>query len=241
MDPAEFYDVLAPHFHLIHADWEESVARQGEQLGGIIAEYVPGARTVLDCACGIGTQTLGLAARGYELTASDIAQVALARAKKEAAHRSLEIGFSTADMRKLPFDRQFDVVLAADNSVPHLLNDDEILQAFREFRRCTRGLCIVTVRDYDMMERDRVQFQPYAAHRVGDKLYSVYQVRELVGETYVVNLYVVEDGAETNVLVARTRYHAVSTKRLLELFHEAGFMQATRLDGRFFQPLLLAR
>jgi hypothetical protein len=67
VDPADFYDALAPHFHLIHPDWEASVTRQGEQLDGVIQEFVPGARTVLDCACGIGTQALGLAARGYAL------------------------------------------------------------------------------------------------------------------------------------------------------------------------------
>ncbi|MDH3592967.1 MAG: SAM-dependent methyltransferase, partial [Planctomycetota bacterium] len=65
MDAAGFYDALAAHFHLIHADWDASVELQGEQLDGVIQEFAPGARTVLDCACGIGTQALGLAARGY--------------------------------------------------------------------------------------------------------------------------------------------------------------------------------
>ncbi len=245
MDPADFYDALAPHFHLIHPDWEASVTRQGEQLDGVIQEFVPGARTVLDCACGIGTQALGLAARGYAVTASDIAEDAVERAGEEAARRALEIEFSIADWRELHarHQRQFDVVLAADNSVPHLLSDEEVLHAFREFRRCTRpgGACIVTVRDYAAMEEDGVHFQPHAAHRIDDKLYSVYQVREFDGRIYVIKLYVVEDGQSCTARVARTRYYAVSTDRLLALFQEAGFAEATRLDDRFFQPVLVAR
>jgi len=247
VDPADFYDALAPHFHLIHPDWEASVARQGEQLDGVIQEFAPGARTVLDCACGIGTQALGLAARGYAVTASDIAETALKRARKEAARRSLAIDFSRADMRELSarHERQFDVVLAADNSVPHLLNDTELLRAFREFRKCTRpgGVCVVSVRDYAAMGTDRVQFQFHAANRVGDTLYSVYQVREREGEgeTYVLNLYVIEDGERCRAHVARTRYYAVTTDRLLALLREAGFADAQRLDGRFFQPVLVAR
>ena len=55
----------------------------------------------------------------------------------------------------------------------------------------------------------------------------------------------VEAGAETVVddelHVARTKYYAVSTIRLLELLREAGFENAQRIDGRFFQPVLIAR
>lgn len=46
--------------------------------------------------------------------------------------------------------RQFDVVIACDNSIPRLLSDDEILTAFRQMFACTRpgGGCLVTVRDF---------------------------------------------------------------------------------------------
>ena len=243
MDPAGFYDALSPHFHLIHPDWERSVELQGEQLDGILREFVPGARTVLDCACGIGTQALGLAARGYDVTASDIAETALARARREAERRGLAVAFSLADMREVA-GGPFDVVLAADNAVPHLLTDADILRAFGAFRRCTRpgGACVVTVRDYAAMERSGVQLQAHAAHRVGDALVSVYQVREFDGPTYVLNLYVVEDAGERRTVhVARTRYYAVPADRLLELLREAGFPDARRIDGRFFQPVLVGR
>jgi len=246
MDPAGFYDSLAPYFHLIHPDWEASVARQGEQLEGIIREFVSEARTVLDCACGIGTQALGLAARGFAVTASDIAERAVARGREEAARRGLAIEFLTADMRDLSAlePRRFDVVLAADNAIPHLLDDGEILRAFREFRRRTRpgGACLVSVRDYAAMERRAVELQPHAARRVDDTLYSVYQVREFHGAIYDLHLYVVaETEAGCRAHVARTRYYAVSTDRLLALLAEAGFADTVRLDGRYFQPVLVAR
>ena len=245
MDAAGFYDALAAHFHLIHADWDASVELQGEQLDGVIQEFAPGARTVLDCACGIGTQALGLAARGYAVTASDIAAGAVDRARTEADRRSLEIDFSIADMRDLSAfpDGSFDVVVAADNSIPHLLSDDEITRAFVEFRRCLRpgGACLVSVRDYASMPPDPIQFQPHAAHRIGDTLYSVYQVRELEGDTYVIHLHVVEHGERTTARVASTRYYAVTTERLSALLHRAGFAEAKRLDGRYFQPVLVGR
>ena len=68
MSAAEFYDKLAPFYHLIFENWERSIERQGTALDSIIRTNVrPGARSVLDVACGIGTQALGLAARGYDV------------------------------------------------------------------------------------------------------------------------------------------------------------------------------
>jgi hypothetical protein len=54
------------------------------------------------------------------------------RARREAALRNVDIEFSVADMRQAfeHHDRQFDIVLSADNSVPHLLSDTDMLVAF---------------------------------------------------------------------------------------------------------------
>src|SRR5689334_15009472 len=103
MDAARFYDGLAPHYHLLYADWEASVARQGAALADRLAELgaARGAR-VHEAACGIGTQTIGLAQRGYRVTGSDLSPGAVARARDEVARRGLDVALSVADMRALP-------------------------------------------------------------------------------------------------------------------------------------------
>lgn len=65
-----FYDRLAPYYHLLYPDWDASIARQSQGLATVLQEFgiAPGAR-VLDAACGIGTQTIGLARLGYTMTA----------------------------------------------------------------------------------------------------------------------------------------------------------------------------
>ena len=61
----DFYDRLAPFYHLIYPDWNASTLRQGDQLGALIEAHWPGRRTLLDVSCGTGTQAIALALRGY--------------------------------------------------------------------------------------------------------------------------------------------------------------------------------
>src|SRR5262245_19535914 len=64
----DLYDRLAPLYHLIFPDWDASIERQADQLAGIIHErWGIGARSVLDVSCGIGTQAIGLARRGFQV------------------------------------------------------------------------------------------------------------------------------------------------------------------------------
>lgn len=59
-------------------------------------------------------------------------------AGKEAAARGLDISFNIIDMRELSkkYDLAFDIVIAADNSIPHLLTDEDVLLALHEFYTC---------------------------------------------------------------------------------------------------------
>ena len=109
-------------------------------LNSVIRELWRDALTVLDVSCGIGTQAIGLAKLGYNVTASDLSPEEVERAKLEATLRNLSVAFSVADMSQAfnHHARQFDVVISCDNSVPHLLSDENILTAFRQFYQATR-------------------------------------------------------------------------------------------------------
>jgi SAM-dependent methyltransferase len=242
----DFYDRMAPLYDLIFLDWDVSMERQAEQLAGIIHErWGTMARSVLDVACGIGTQSIGLARRGFQVTASDVSAAAVQRAKIEARRRGVEIGFSVADMRAARdhHNPQFDVVIACDNSLPHLLNDDEILNALRQMHDCTRpgGGCLITVRDYDREERGTGLVRPYGVRERDGRRYVILQVWDFKGDVYDLTMYfVADDGGDCpTTRVMRSKYYAIGTGRLLELMRRAGFASVERLDGRFYQPVLV--
>ncbi|WP_025413847.1 class I SAM-dependent methyltransferase [Gemmatirosa kalamazoonensis] len=243
------YDALAARYHLLYADWEWSIARQGAALAGLLGELgvCAGAR-VHDAACGIGTQTIGLAQRGYRLSASDLSPGAAARARDELARRGATADVRVADMRALPvlLREPIDAVIACDNAVPHLLTDDEILKAFRGFRAVLRpgGALVVSVRDYAAMARQDPDVHPYGLRRVDGRRVLAVQVWEWDddGRRYDVRIYVTEEEADglCTTTVHRSRYYAVSIARLTELALQAGFRRVERRDGVLFQPVLVA-
>jgi SAM-dependent methyltransferase len=245
MSVAEFYERLSPFYHLIYPDWGASMRRQASQLDSVIRElWGDRIKSVLDAACGVGTQAIGLAQLGYYVAASDISPVPVERAKREAASRGLAINFSLADLRTLSssHSKTFDLVIACDNSIPHLLSDDEIRVAFREMYRCAAdgGGCLVSVRDYDPSEAG-TKIVPYGLRTDGDRRFIVFQVWEYQGRIYNLSMYFIEDmgGSECTTHVIRSTYYAVPVVRLVDLMTEGGFHDVRRIDGRFFQPLIV--
>jgi SAM-dependent methyltransferase len=250
METLSFYNELADVYHLVYADWEQSMARQASVLDSIIREHLgTETKSLLDTSCGIGTQSLGLAQRGYVVTGSDISPSAIKRAQREAEKRTVRIAFTIADMRKCDEANagQFDVVLSADNSIPHLLTDQDIRIAFQAMFRSTRvgGLVIITVRDYGREDRTPVQLRPYGVRHTAEGRVIVFQLWEFEQGTDLYDLcmyFVIEptDGSR-RVIASKARYYAVPITTLCSLLEEAGFTNVERIDDRFFQPVLVGR
>lgn len=245
--PENFYDQLSPYYKYLFQDWDASVQRQASALDQVIGEYFGGhVHSILDAACGIGTQTIGLAQRGYELTASDISLGEIEKARQEASKRNLNVAFGVADMRDLQkvYQRKFDLVIACDNAIPHLLSDDEIRQAFEQFYGISseQGGCLISVRDYAAMEKGGRQFYPRLVHATENGKLIIFDLWEFDGDYYDITIYIVEDAgtatAKTSV-IRGGRYYCVSISKLEALMKEAGFKTVVILKERIYQPLLI--
>ena len=220
-----FYNQLSPYYKYIFQDWTASVDRQASTLDEVIREYFSGnVHSILDAACGIGTQTFGLAQKGYKLTASDISSGEIEKARLEASRRDLNIDFRVTDMRNLQgtFQEQFDLVIACDNAVPHLLSDDEIRMVFEQFYRISadRDGCIISVRDYEGMERNGVKLYPRQVHNVPDGKIVIFDRWDFDGEYYDITMYIVEDTGQSMVnthVIRGGRYYCVPISKLENL------------------------
>jgi glycine/sarcosine N-methyltransferase len=249
-EPRDFYDSLAGDYHLMFADWWTSAVAQGEALDRFLRSrgVSPGA-TLLDCTCGIGTQALPLAARGYRVTGSDLSASAVARARDEAARRGIPITLGTADVRALTSADPFDVVISADNSLPHLRTEEDLGAALRAIRGVLApdGVFLASVRDYDALARDRVAGVMPVTHTEGG-------TRRIVGQswtwtddrrTVTFDLFMLrqqEDG--WNATVRTTTYRAWRRAELTAAMTSAGFTDivwADPPDSGYYQPVVTAR
>ncbi len=247
-NPSFLYDDLAPYYHLLYGDWERSIQKQGDAIACLLNNHgVRAGEPVLDAACGIGTQTIGLIQHGYLVTASDISAGAIERLKNELSGRSMQANVRVDDLRTLSNtpSESMSAILACDNSIPHLLSDQELLQSFTNCFRCLipGGLAVYSVRDYAAIPRVNPDVRPYGVRRQGSTRFLAVQVWEWEGDQYDLRIYLTSEAenGECSTRVMQSRYYAVSIGKLLALLQDAGFVDAQRLDDVLFQPVIIAR
>ncbi len=245
-----FYDGLARVYHLVFEDWDAAVRRQGRLLAALLPP--PAAvGPVLDCACGIGTQALGLAALGYAVEGSDAAPAAVARAQQEARARGLAGDFRVDDMRRLAAaaPARYGAVLAVDNALPHLDSDAEIAAALRAMRSRLRpgGTLLLSLRDYGPLMAERPAGTPPAFFRdAGGRRRIVHQVWDWHdGRRYTVHLHLTREAADGRweAMHFVGEYRAVTPAEVAVLAAAAGF-SGVRVLGQaetgFYQPIVAA-
>lgn len=247
-----FYDTLADDYHLIYADWQASLRRQAAALERIIAaELGEGSWTVLDAACGIGTQAIGLASLGYRVHGVDLSPAAIARAEREAQAAGVAVTFGVADLRELrsQVTGLFDIVLTCDNVLPHLLTDADLHAAVANMAAMLRpgGLLLTSLRDYDLLARERPASERprFAVDERGRR--TSFQVWDWAddGGTYVLHQFIAQqDGDEWQTTHAAVRYRALLRAELDAAIVAAGLSEIRWRDPDqtgFFQPIVTAR
>lgn len=251
METQRFYDELAERYDLMYADWDASIARQGRALDVLLtAALGAGPHAVLDNACGIGTQALGLALLGHRVTGSDLSPVSAARAAREAAGRGLALSVAAADMRALPFaDAAFDAVVCADNALPHLLTARDVRAALAETLRVLRpgGLLLLSTRAYGELRRVRPRSE--ALHvRTGPEGRTVtFQLWHWHPdkERYDLELFqLLPTGDTWTTRTSTATYWALPEEETAQYARQAGFTDPlwhAPADTGFHQPLLTAR
>ncbi|MCC9310911.1 class I SAM-dependent methyltransferase [Kitasatospora sp. RB6PN24] len=247
----DFYDELAHDYHLMFRDWDASMAYQAEILDGLVSLCLgAGPHTVLDCSCGIGTQAIGLTLAGHKVVGSDLSPVAAARATAEASARGSRLPAAAADMRQLPFrPGSFDVVLCADNSLPHLLSRQDLRAALLGMRRVLRdgGLLMITVRGYDEARQTKPTATPPQVSDTRDGQVITFQLWHWHedGERYDLEHFQLTPAESTwKVRVRRSTYWALTRSQLTEFVAEAGFTNVTWHSpdsSGYYQPVLTAQ
>jgi SAM-dependent methyltransferase len=248
MDARTFYDELAGDYDALHSDWPRAIRRQAEVLDALIRDELGDApQRVLDCACGIGTQAIGLALRGHVVLATDLSPAAVARAAREATAMGTALETGVADFTRLPEEVEgtFACVLACDNAVAHLHSDLDLARfaAGVAAKLAPGGLAVVSLRDYAPLVAERAPGHPV---RVGPGTIS-FQVWEWDddGRTYELAQFTLRgEGEQWQAACRRTRLRALLGDELCGALAAAGLSEVRwRPPGEtgYYQPIVTGR
>jgi len=120
---AAVYDLL---YEAAGKDYE----REARDLHAIIQRVRPGARSLLDVACGTGAHLLHLS-RHYDVAGVDLAPAML----DEARRRLPGTPFTVGDMRSFRLDRTFDAITCLFSAIAYVGTPAELDETLATFKR----------------------------------------------------------------------------------------------------------
>ena len=119
---ARFYDELTQN-----VDYE----RRAEHFSALLLSYGIKSGTVLDLACGTGTLTSLISARGYDMIGVDSSPDMLSQAQNRAFEEGQNILFLCQQMQALDLFGKIDAALCTLDSINHLTEPDDVRETFR--------------------------------------------------------------------------------------------------------------
>ena len=244
-----FYDNLASQYDKLFLDWQSTTQEQALLLNKLFGEYgFDDTARILDCACGIGTQSIGLASLGYQVTASDISDGELAQAKERAAKNQVKIHFEHADFCALSqtFSEQFDIVIAMDNALPHMLSKSALEAAIKSITNqiAPGGLFVASIRDYDALLVDKPPYSPPYIHKTDKGQRVSFQTWDWDGEHYKLMQYIIDDEKSLQISKFACEYRATRREELTNLLISYGCSKVEWKfpeETGFYQPIIVAR
>jgi SAM-dependent methyltransferase len=244
-----FYDNMASQYDKLFLDWEATTKEQAVILDKIFNEngFDRGAR-ILDCACGIGTQAIGLASMGYQVTASDISDGELAEARERAQKNNVQIRFEHADFCALSdtFTEQFDIVIAMDNALPHMLTSESLEQAIGSIEGQTKvgGLIVASIRDYDSLLAEKPSYSPPYIHKTEKGQRVSFQTWVWKNDNYQLTQYIIDDQEALEISKFECEYRATRREEMTDMFLSKGCTDVVWKfpeETEFYQPIVIAR
>ena len=244
-----FYDNLATQYDKLFLDWQATTQEQAVILDGIFKNNgFDKSASILDCACGIGTQAIGLAAIGYNVTGSDISDGEITEAKERAKKNNVSVRFEHADFCALSdtFSGQFDIVIAMDNALPHMLTGNDLALAIKSIANQIKkgGIFVASIRDYDALLMNKPPYSPPYIHKTEKGQRVSFQTWTWEGDHYRLIQYIVDDEDTLQVSKFECEYRATRREEISNLLKENGCGEVVWMfpeETGFYQPIVVAK
>ena len=160
----------------------------------------------------------------------------------------LQMRFEYADFCALSdtFPEQFDIVIAMDNALPHMMTREKLNAAVGSITGRIRegGIFVASIRDYDSLLEDKPPYSPPYIHKTGKGQRVSFQTWVWNNDTYKLIQYIIDDDDSLQISKFECEYRAVRRDELTDLLIANG---CTEVEWKFpdetgfYQPVVIAR
>ncbi|MED4581709.1 class I SAM-dependent methyltransferase [Brevibacillus choshinensis] len=189
---------------------------------------------VLDLCCGSGRHSRALARRGYEVVGVDLSPVLLQLAEEHNDYAQLS--FTRCDMRTIPFQNEFDIVVNLFTSFGYFSTDEENAKVVRNMAQALKPGGEVVI-DYLSPVFVKENLVPESTKEAEGML--IHEKRWIEDGFVKKRISITDDqSSEPREYMEQVRLFTV--EQMISMLEQAGFIQIQVFGNYQFEPYLAA-
>ena len=144
------------------------------------------------------------------------------------------------------FSEQFDIVIAMDNALPHMLTSNDLASAIKSIANQIKngGIFVASIRDYDALLMDKPPYSPPYIHKTVKGQRVSLQTWTWEGDNYRLIQYIIDDEDTLQVSKFECEYRATRREEMTNLLKENGCSEVVWMfpeETGFYKPIVVAK
>ncbi|CAM3636525.1 class I SAM-dependent methyltransferase [Brevibacillus invocatus] len=214
---------------LVYRHRDDSAAN--EEIGNLLARLpIKQQGKVLDLCCGSGRHSRALASRGYEVVGVDLSPVLLQLAEEQNHFSNLR--FVRCDMRDIPFQNEFDIVVNLFTSFGYFSSDEENAKVIRNMAKALKSEGELII-DYLNPSYVKDHLVPRSTKEVKDMRIDE---ERWIQDGFVKKRIMIRDESSREPREYMEQVRLFTVEQMMTMLEEAGFGQIQVFGNYEFQP-----
>ena len=123
------------------------------------------------------------------------------------------------------FAEKFDIVIAMDNALPHMLSSNDLEKAIKSIANQIKrnGIFVASIRDYDSLLMEKPPYSPPYINKMDKGQRVSFQTWVWKDDNYKLTQYIIDDEENLQVSKFECEYRATRRAEMTELLHAYGY------------------
>ena len=144
------------------------------------------------------------------------------------------------------FSQKFDIIIAMDNALPHMLTKSALEAAIKSITNqiADGGMFVASIRDYDELLNDKPPYSAPYIHKTEKGQRVSFQTWVWNGEHYKLTQYIIDDEETLQISKFDCEYRATRREELTNLLVANGCSEVVWKfpeETGFYQPIVIAK